>query len=178
MVKTAYAYTMNEANEVAKKASDEIEKYLRSKQETINIINVENDPYYRSKGIDLIWEYEKNGVKKIINIEVKGDRWYKTGNYFFEIISNEQRSTPGCFLYSEADYLFYYFIEEKELHIIPLKAAREWFLKNIDYFQEKRTSTPTKDGGYYNTVGKIVSRDFLNKAIKGIKIKSLNDIFK
>lgn len=32
-------------------------------------------------------ESQKNGSNIITTIEVKGDRWYKTGNYFFETIS-------------------------------------------------------------------------------------------
>ena len=44
-------------------AVKEVEKYLRSLKETIEVINVEDDEEYQKKDIDLIWRYEMNGRK-------------------------------------------------------------------------------------------------------------------
>ena len=73
-------------------------------------------------------------------------------------------------MYSQADFLYYYFIE-KELHIIPLKKTRDWFIKNIDKFQERKTTTPVGNF-YYNTVGKLVPRNIVLKNIPDVRIFS------
>jgi hypothetical protein len=171
MVITNYHYTMKEASSVAKQASSDIEMWLRKKSEAIAVINVEDDADYREKDIDLIYKYRgKNGEEITTTIEIKGDRWHSTGNYFFETISNDSKQTPGCFLYSEAEYLFYYFVEIRELHIIPMLTARQWFTANMEMFAEKKTMTPLKNGAHYNTVGRLVPIGTLQKAILRVKV--------
>jgi len=171
MVSTNFQYTMGEGNRVAKQASKDIADWLSKKPETIDVKNVEDDHYYREKDIDLIYKYRNklnNEVKT--TIEIKGDRWHWTGNYFLETISNEQKNTPGCFMYSEAEFLFYYFVEIRELHIIPMLPARKWFVVNMKSFIEKKTMTPLVNGSHYNTVGRLVPKKSLQLAIKNIKI--------
>src|SRR5512139_2731309 len=171
MVVTNYGYTMNEASTVAKQAASDVEAWLRNKPETIDVINVEDDPYYREKDIDLIYKYRnKDDVEVATTIEIKGDRWHRTGNYFLETVSNDQKNTPGCFMYSEADYFFYYFVEIRELHIIPMLPAREWFTVNIESFTEKKTMTPLPNGEHYNTVGRLVPRNSLQVAVPLVKV--------
>ena len=48
-------YTMHDAQEVAKLAATDIEAWLRSQPETISVVNVEDDPDYQRRDIDLIW---------------------------------------------------------------------------------------------------------------------------
>jgi len=158
-------YTMEAASEVAKLAARHIEKYLCLKPDTAWVSNVEEYPYYRTLDIDLLWYRRKKDSTQKISIEIKGDRYFRTGNYFFETLSNKQKNTPGCFLYSQANYLFYYFIG-RELHIMPLQAARDWFQARMDEFPEKETATPIgRNGEYYNTVGRLVPRWRLRKEV-------------
>lgn len=167
-------YTMDAASEVAKAATHDIEAFLKKNEHTISVLNVENDITYQQKDIDLIWicwNKSKTATKRV-TIEIKGDRYHHTGNYFFETISNEAKDTPGCFLYTEADYVFYYFIGIKELHILPMPATRDWFLRNIDQFRETKTSTPVGKGRYV-TVGRLVPRQLVRGAIPKVKIRSL-----
>lgn len=173
MAKTKHIHEMYDTNAVAKQATKHIEKYLRSRKETVNVLNVEDDKEHQLKDIDLIWEYAKDFTVKKLTIELKADRYHRTGNYFFETISNEQRGTPGCFMYSQADYLFYYFVTIRELHIIPLKAARKWFIEHMEEFVEERTSTPIKNGEYYNTVGRLVPKNRLQAEVEGVKIRKI-----
>ncbi|MGG3736828.1 hypothetical protein [Aeribacillus pallidus] len=165
-------YTMNEANSVAKRASRDIEEYLKSFPYTINVINVEDDPIYREKDIDLLWNWYNNGKKVTTKIEVKGDRYYRTGNYFFETVSNKSKGTPGCFMYTEANFVFYYFVDEKELHILPMPETRDWFIENMDKFVERETSTPVGNTVYI-TVGRLVNRDLLQENVKWVRVISL-----
>jgi hypothetical protein len=85
------------------------------------IHDVQDDPRFQHRGVDLLWELPTGEVR---GIEVKGDRQPKRKRYFFELVSNLERDTPGCFLYSGADLLVYVFLAQGELHVLPLKAVR------------------------------------------------------
>lgn len=163
---------MSETDAVGKKGTLDIEIYLKKLPETVKVINVEDETNYRKKDIDLIWN--RNIESQIIEtkIEVKTDRYARTGNYFLETISNESKNTPGCFLYTEADLIFYYFIKNKELHILPMPESRDWFILNMKRFKERRTSTPVENGSYF-TVGRLVPRDVMQKEVQNIKIVNL-----
>lgn len=165
---------MGNASEVADKAAADIEALLRRQPATVEVVNVESDPFYRDKDIDLLWRRSlDDGSVKTIRIEVKGDRWHKTGNYFFETCSNEGKGTPGCFMYTEADYVYYYFVEERELHILPMPATRDWFKKHLTDFKEKKTSTPVGSGKHYVTVGRLVPRQLVAAEVTGVKVLKL-----
>ena len=103
-----------QADKIAKKASGEIEAWLRSFEETVSVHNVEDIKSYQAKDIDLVWLsiLEEKGPRYCVatKIEIKADTYYRTGNYFFETISNTNKNNPGCFLLTESDYLYYYFI--------------------------------------------------------------------
>lgn len=132
---------------------------------------MEHDPTYQRQDIDLIWtRFLPDDSLKICTIEVKGDRYYQTGNYFFETVSNEGKNTPGCFLYTRADYIFYYFVAERELHILPMPATRTWFLAHLNNFRERKTATPVAPGEAYVTVGRLVPRSVVQAAVPGVRI--------
>lgn len=165
-------YEMKETLKVAEKASREIEDYLRSFKETIDVINVENDKRFQTMDVDLLWVYLYNGSLETKKIEVKGDRYPHTGNFFLETHSNREKGTPGCFMYTEADYLYYYFPDTKEVNIMPVKKSREWFIENINRFTEKPLRTKVGDG-YYTSAGRLVPKEVMRKEV-GIRYKILN----
>lgn len=138
-----HTYDFNKVNKIAELASEEIEAFLLSLPGTVKVTNVEKDKMYQGIDIDLLWYVRSTKTGQIVKktIEIKGDRYYHTGNYFFETISNSSKNTPGCFLITEADYVFYYFVEQKELHILPTTETRDWFLRNEKKFAEAQTST-------------------------------------
>lgn len=161
---------MAHASKVAKQAAIDIERFLLSNPATVKVQNVEENKEYQTKDIDLIWTWKKEGEEeRETSIEIKGDRYHSTGNYFLETVSNKSKATPGCFMYTEADYIFYYFVTVKELHILPMPAAREWFEANIEQFRESETSTPGSYGSYI-TVGRLVNREKLQKNVSGVKV--------
>ena len=145
-------YTMQDGLGVAGRAASDIETWLKTRPETTNVTNVEADPAYQKKDIDLIWETQK----QTWNVEIKGDRLGdQTGNFFFETESNKAKGTLGCFLYSEADLFFYYFVRTGKLYILPLPETRAWFLEHQDEFRERETKTPV-GREFYTTVGRLV----------------------
>jgi hypothetical protein len=162
---SARSYTMKESCKVADKATFAITQWLQSRKDFISIENVEDNREYQLKDIDLVLTRE-SGTS---TIEIKGDTYYRTGNYFFETVSNSSKNTPGCFMYTEADYLFYYFVDERELHILPMKATRKWFLLNVESFKERSTSTSVGSGSY-KTIGKLVPRSDVLSNVEGCKV--------
>ncbi len=159
---------MREGAQVAQRASTEIEAWLREWHGTVDVENVEGDEDYQKIDVDLLW----TTIARDYTIEIKADRWHETGNFFLETASNKEKGTPGCFLYTEADFLFYYFVEPRKLYILPRPRVREWFLKNIDRFEQRETTTPV-GGQHYTTVGRIVPIEAVLKEVPGVKVKQL-----
>ena len=167
-------YTMKEQLEIAKQASEEVTLFLESLPSTRWVKNVEMDKSFQKIDVDLLWCYEKNGKEIVRKVEVKGDRYFDSPNFFFEVISNMNKMTPGCFMYSEAHYFFYYFPKTKELNILPLKKVREWFIEREEEFKEiflKTNANPSKI--LYQTKGRIVPKARVRKEVTGVKTLNL-----
>ncbi len=161
-------YTMRAADQIARRAAHEIETWLRARPETLRTQNVEADPRYRARDVDLIWETHR----RTYQIEIKGDRWHTSGNFFFETHSNKEKGTPGCFLYTQADLLFYYFVTPRTLYILPMPATRDWFLTHRAEFPERATTTPVGDA-VYTTVGQLVPIERVVRHVPGIEIRQI-----
>jgi hypothetical protein len=143
-------YSMQDGMDVAKVAAADIERWLRGLRQTVSVTNVEDDPRYQAVDVDLIWVTQTRSYQ----VEIKGDRWDRTGNFFFETQSNAEQQTPGCFLYTAADLLFYYFVYTQELYILPMPQTRHWFVAHMDEFKERSTTTPVGESRY-TTVGRL-----------------------
>lgn len=115
--------------------------------------DVQVDPRFQHRGVDLLWE---RPGQPVLGIEVKGDRQGgRRGNFFFELVSNLEKDTPGCFLYSMADVLAYVFLDKREVHCLPMAQVRAWFLERSKAFPLKSTKTRT-GAVLYTTVGALV----------------------
>lgn len=144
-------YRMSDTMRVARRATADITAWLRARPDTVALTNVEADPAYQRADVDLLW----STATRTYQIEIKGDRQHQTGNLFLETESNHQRGTSGCFLYTEADFVFYYFVVPRHLYILPLPQTRDWFLANLGRFAERSTRTAVGSHAY-TTVGRIV----------------------
>jgi hypothetical protein len=83
-------------------------------------------------------------------------------------VSNESKGTPGCFLYTKAEWLFYYFLEIGKLYCLPMDKVRPWFIQNLARFKEQRTSTPTGSGEGYVTIGRLVPITAVLAEVEGV----------
>src|SRR5271154_5427777 len=81
--------------------------HLKALAPDSRIHDVQDDPRFQHRGVDLLWD--RPGAS-VVGVEVKGDRQARRGNYFLELVSNVEKDTPGCFLYSTADLLLYVFL--------------------------------------------------------------------
>lgn len=167
---------MSEQLNISKKASGDIEKFLKSLPTTLAVINVEDNPKYQKEDVDLLLVSDKEETPKILKLEIKADTYYHTGNYFFEVISNCTKETEGCFMYTTADFIFYYFVEPMELHILPMPLTRDWFIENQHRFIRKFCTSHVYGDITYDTMGKLVPRRVVLEEVEGVIVIPLKEI--
>ena len=165
-------------NRDAKEASRRVEEFLRSCVKVVDIRNVEDVREYQVQDIDLLCMLEAGGDERSVAIEIKGDtKAHLTGNFFFEIVSNEALDTQGCFLKSQAHLLFYYLLGTDHLYIFPMKKIQAWFAEmqettdDEDIFQRKKTHTVNTAGDYqHTTIGRCVNIEYTKKCLEAKNI--------
>ncbi len=148
----ARSFSMRGVQGAADRAVQHVRNHLLAQEPGSRVHDVQEDPRFQHRGVDLLWELASGEVR---GVEVKGDRQPRRRNYFFELVSNVERDTPGCFLYSGADLLSNVFLAQGELHLLPLRQVREWFLPRARLYSLKRAFTQT-GAVRYTTVGAIV----------------------
>jgi hypothetical protein len=146
------SYSMHGVMAAAERAVHLVRQHLLASQPGSQLHDVSRDPRFQHRGVDLLWEHADGTV---LGVEVKGDRQPRRTNYFLELISNLERDTPGCFLYSRADLMAYVFLAQRELHLLPLPRVRDWFLPRAREYTLRHTSTRT-GAIRYTTVGAVV----------------------
>ena len=147
------AYSIQAVQHAADRAVALVRRFLLGEVPGSQVHDVQEDPRFRHRGVDLLWE--RPGLE-VLGVEVKGDRQAaRRGTYFLELVSNLEKETPGCFLYSAADLLAYVFLDRRELHLLPLPAVREWFVARASEFPLRRAQTRVGPGRY-TTVGAAV----------------------
>lgn len=146
------SFTMQGVQHIADEAVRAARNYLTGEVPGSWVHDVQADPRFQHRGVDLLWD--RPGLEPL-GVEVKGDRNGRRGNFFFELVSNLEKDTPGCFLYSEANAMFYVFIGESLAYWIPMPEAREWFRPRAKEFPIR--SAQTRTGALvYTTLGAIV----------------------
>ena len=112
------------------------ESYFNS-LDTVKIsYSVRNQKEFQAKDIDLIVEREDSNT---YSVEVKTDS-YISGNMFYETYSDVMEKKLGCLEISEADYLFYYFINPsfRSAYIFDIKELRNWVNEHKVEYKPKR----------------------------------------
>jgi hypothetical protein len=165
----ARSYTMAGVRGAAERAVHLARRFLLEQAPGSRIHDVQEDPRFQHRGVDLLWE---KSPSEVLGVEVKGDRrGGKRRNYFFELVSNFEKNTPGCFLYSEADLLFYVFLSDLELHVLPLRQTRAWFLERSSQFELRHTHTQIGQERY-TTVGALVPVREVRSGVAGVLVST------
>jgi|GEM_PF-291700 len=163
----ARSFSMRGVQGAADRAVQHARTWLLETEPGSRVHDVQSDPRFQHRGVDLLWELPTGEVR---GVEVKGDRNATRRRYFFELVSNLEKDTPGCFLYSGADLLVYVFLSQGELHVLPLKAVRDWFLPRAKEYTLKHAFTQT-GAIRYTTVGAVVpTRDVVEGVPRVLKI--------
>jgi hypothetical protein len=162
------AYTMQSVRSTADHAVALARELMTFLERRGRIHDVQDDPRFQHRGVDLLWDVPdpSGGDDRVLGVEVKGDRHGHRGNYFLELISNVEKDTPGCFLYSTADLVLYAFVREQEVHRLPLAPLREWFLPQAKRFPTAQARTRAGTA-HYTTVGALVPVRDVQKAVAG-----------
>lgn len=80
---------------------------------TKSVLDVRKDAYFQAKDVDFLQQTTDGTINKI---EVKSDRQaHRTRNIVYETVCNGE---AGCLLRSDADYIYYYFVESQECYMI------------------------------------------------------------
>jgi hypothetical protein len=148
----ARSFSMHGVQGAAARAVALAHAWFRHEDATSSVHDVSLDPRFQHRGVDLLWQRSDG---RVLGVEVKGDRNGRHGNYFFELVSNVEKDTPGCFLYTEADLYVYALLDVREVHVLPMPAAREWFLPRASEWPLKHVHTRT-GAILYTTVGAVV----------------------
>lgn len=206
-------YSMKSRDAFASLASSAVERLFRknkNKYKISSIINVEGNKKYQAKDIDLVVHLKNpDGSRRIANIEIKGDTYpagdicpslgdVDVGNFFFEIVSNDTKEprTPGCFMYTESDVVYYLYLTTGTLYQLKTEDVRAWFKEYTGYTDKwltpetnledltkrvrglKKTSTVTNDEKkvMYSTWGVTVPIKTVMERMeaRGQKIKKLD----
>ncbi|CAN5481040.1 hypothetical protein BH10CHL1_BH10CHL1_41490 [soil metagenome] len=159
---------------VGKQAVEEVVKFLNSDEvrrnwfDTRLVHSVEDDGRYQPLGIDLLWVVPERSFLRCMTVEVKGDRYANTGNFFFETVSDIQRTTTGGFVITKAEWLFYYFLTSNTLYCLPMEIVKPWFVENMARFKE-RVASSRRDANTWHTAGRLVPIALLLHELRAVK---------
>ena len=157
---------------IGKQGESIILNFLLTLEDIKSIRQVQDIGFYQRKDIDFIVTF-KNGKK--YTVEIKTDT-YKSPNLYYETISSVENNTLGCFEKTEADYLFYYFIELDILYIFKTKQFRKWAQKEIlNHSQNPNKSKLNKkevfnkaqnlNKNYFTSVGYTIPRYYMEQQL-------------
>lgn len=159
---------------IGQQAVQEVVKFLHTdlvKQrwfDTRLVQSVEDDPRYQPLGIDLLWVVPERSFLRCMTVEVKGDRYANTGNFFFETVSNIRRTTTGGFVITKAEWLFYYFLTSGKLYCLPMAVVKPWFIENKTRFKE-RVASSRRESSTWQTAGRLVPITTVLREVSAVK---------
>lgn len=148
-------YEFNSSNKIGHQGEQFVKQWILELHPNVNsITDVSEDKFYQKQDIDFVVNFTSG---KQATVEIKTDT-YKTGNMFFETISNEEYQTKGCLMKTNADFLFYYFSNYQNgvLYIFKMKAFRKFVLDNLSHFRERKVTNTT-----YTSIGYIVPLSYI-----------------
>lgn len=156
-------YEFNSSNKIGHQGEQFVKQWILELHPNVSsITDVSDDKFYQKQDIDFVVDFT-NG--KQATIEIKTDT-YKTGNMFFETISNEEYQTKGCLTKTNANFLFYYFpnYQNGVLYIFKMKAFRKFVLDNLSHFRERKVTNTT-----HTSIGYIVPLSYIENNFSDYK---------
>ncbi len=115
---------------------------------------------------DLIFKYEHK-------FELKTDT-YKSGNFFFEKISNVRLNNKGGVWQTKehgCNYYAFFMLRYDKLFIFKVDEILDWLDKNVDNYHEKTVKNPTKETKGYA----IPMNDVSHVCVKIIDLNNSNN---
>ena len=120
----------------------------------IKFTDVSEDENYQSDDVDFLVSSKKLG--RDVGVEVKNDRWiHRTGNVFFETVSNVDFDTQGCFSKSKADFMAIVSEDEHSIYFIKMVPLREFVEKNMNSLTKIERVSGSNSSGYLIPLSEI-----------------------
>ncbi len=111
-------------------AISDIHHFLESRDDTLAVHLVGNQPRSKRKGIDLRWRFRRDdGGEETVSIGVQTNGGEKGDGITFTT-RDAPSTTSACSLeHTEADWCFYYVSASQRLVCLPVRATRTWLHK-------------------------------------------------
>lgn len=118
------------------------------------VTDVRNDSTYQDIDTDLLGQ--RDNIKT--TFEIKTDSYMaKTGNIYFETVSNEEMAVPGCMLKTKADVLLYYPEGLDYMLWIDMPTYREYVMSRQETYRDHSVQNRRRNGnGVSTSLGLIV----------------------
>lgn len=125
-------HNFKESLEVGSGGERLIESFIWTLPSIKKVENVSGVEKYRAKDIDFVVTTTQDDI---VTYELKTEPTaYYTGNFFYEYVCNVEKKTPGCFIFSEADYWMSFIPQSGMLYVFPLIEYREYVLESAKNF--------------------------------------------
>lgn len=168
------AHRFEDTLKIGEAGFNEVEGILKRLPNHYVALDRQLDKEFMKKDIDFIWIYEDEGIR-YKTCELKTDtKGHRTGNMFIEVLTNVARNKEGNYYYTECELFMYYFIESKELYIIPMDDLRQYVDSNKDSFKVAYSKSMVSDSITKKAKGLLVPTKDLKKALRG-KYKYIRD---
>ena len=154
-----------------------IKDYLKSLPSINKVVDMANNKLFYHKDVDFVFE-RTNGKK--YRAEIKTDQ-YKSGNIYYETISNEVYDTEGCMRKTACDYLFYYFINFDKLYILHMNEyceLMEMLIKENHPAIKKKSVKNQKEGYVSNSIGYTLPLSVLEEMMPREAIQIVSEVTK
>lgn len=163
-------YNMQDCVDFGKIGEKEIFDFLMARPKVQGIVDVRRAPALRTCDVDFLLI---NADDKTFRVEVKTDS-YKSGNLFIEENSCVEKNTAGCVMKTSADYLAYYFVNERVVYFIQMNGFLPWYIANRERFRSVTVKNDTPGWKPYSAAGRLVPRKVLEaECAPFVKTKTL-----
>lgn len=163
-------YDFDDSIKMGKDGEEFVKTWLMNLPNVTHVEDVSDIPEYRKQDIDFKVHMADGTV---CTMEVKTDG-YRTGNIFYEYVSNTNYHVQGCMNKCKAKYLLYYFSNMHEIYILNMAKYREWFETNRPSFDEFIKTVRNKDNrstnqyDKYTTIGYAIPLKLIRDTHRGM----------
>lgn len=138
------------------KGEEIVFEFLLGLDNIIDVLDVSKNKDYQKIDVDFL-VIDESGDE--IKVEVKTDS-YKTNNMVYEVFSSRKKKSVGCFEKTEADFIFYYYINKGKLYVFDTLKLREFVHSKADEGVYKLIKMGDSASGY-----KICLDDFSEEIV-------------
>lgn len=154
-----------------------IKDYLNRLPSVHKVVDMANNKLFFHKDVDFVYQLI-NGEK--VRAEIKTDQ-YKSGNIYYETVSNSKYETEGCMEKTECDKLFYFFINMDVLYIIDMIPYKNLMSKLIEEDHPaicKKSVSNQKNGYIAESIGYTLPLCVLEELMPDGSMKIVKEVKK